>query len=384
MTKSTLPQGIRTLLKWYEKNTLRFTMPIQRADGQWQSYQKSLLIHSILGDYLIPPIYLVKYKEADETYYEALDGKQRVTSIFEFIEGQYQLHASTPSVLIDGEEYELANKSFVELSDEVQDLILGFRFTIYVVEDATDEEIEELFARLNSSTPLTLIQKARTVMGTELAEWTREITQMDFFEKAIAFTAAQMRRESELEVVLQSMLLLDAQYEDYDYKGISMREVTKYCQSIRGNYDEGKREWIYDIWGYLSEAFTEKHKFLKKSNVPMVFVTADKAMDMKIAPADFKRFIDVFHANTPVAYEENTGSGNIKRVKTEGRINAMEEALKEFFGTEELLQEYMDSSSDIGGGIQGEPIMEEIAGEVAEDIVVEEQDVVMDQEEAVE
>ena len=84
------------------------------ADGQWQSYQKSLLIHSILGDYLIPPIYLVKYKEADETYYEALDGKQRVTSIFEFIEGQYQLHASTPSVMIDGEEYELANKSFVE------------------------------------------------------------------------------------------------------------------------------------------------------------------------------------------------------------------------------------------------------------------------------
>ena len=377
MTKSTLPQGIRTLLKWYEKNTLRFTMPIQRADGQWQSYQKSLLIHSILGDYLIPPIYLVKYKEADETYYEALDGKQRVTSIFEFIEGQYQLHASTPSVLIDGEEYELANKSFTELSDEVQDLILGFRFTIYVVEDATDEEIEELFARLNSSTPLTLIQKARTVMGTELAEWTREITQMDFFNKAISFTPAQMRRESELEVVLQSMLLIDAQYEDYDYKGISMREVTKYCQSIRGNYDEGKREWIYDIWGYLSEAFTEKHKFLKKSNVPMVFVTADKAMDMKVEPADFKRFIDVFHANTPVAYEENTGSGNIKRVKTEGRINAMEEALKEFFGTEEV-------SSDMVGGSRDEPTMEEIADEIAEDIVVEESDAVIDQNEAVE
>lgn len=377
MTKSTLPQGIRTLLKWYEKNTLRFTMPIQRAGGQWQSYQKSLLIHSILGDYLIPPIYLVKYKEADETYYEALDGKQRVTSIFEFIEGQYQLHASTPSVLIDGEEYELANKSFTELSDEVQDLILGFRFTIYVVEDATNEEIEELFARLNSSTPLTLIQKARTVMGTELAEWTREITQMDFFNKAISFTPAQMRRESELEVVLQSMLLIDAQYEDYDYKGISMREVTKYCQSIRGNYDEGKREWVYDIWGYLSEAFTEKHKFLKKSNVPMVFVTADKAMDMKVEPADFKRFIDVFHANTPVAYEENTGSGNIKRVKTEGRINAMEEALKEFFGTEEV-------SSDTDGGSRDEPTMEEIADEIAEDIVVEESDAVIDQNEAVE
>ncbi len=54
-------------------------------------------------------------------------------------------------------------------------------------------------------------------MGTELAEWTREITQMDFFEKAIAFTAAQMRRESELEEkydALMDLLFINSDEEE--------------------------------------------------------------------------------------------------------------------------------------------------------------------------
>ncbi len=41
---------------------------------------------------------------------------------------------------------ELAGKEFKELSEEIKDLILGYRFTIYLLEDATDDEIEEAFA----------------------------------------------------------------------------------------------------------------------------------------------------------------------------------------------------------------------------------------------
>lgn len=220
MNKATLPQGVRQLAKWYEKGTLKFDLPIQRASGQWSLLQKSLLVHSILADYPIPALYLVKYKD-NETTYQALDGKQRCTSIFDFIHGEFALHASTPNVTVEGTEYELANKLFEELSEDLKDLINGFRFTIYALENATDEEIEEAFARLNASVPLTLIQKARTEMGTNLARWTREMTQLPFFQHAIPLTLAQARRESELEILLQSMLLMDAKDEGYEYKAIS-------------------------------------------------------------------------------------------------------------------------------------------------------------------
>lgn len=322
MNKATLPQGIRQLAKWYEKGTLKFDLPIQRASGQWSLLQKSLLVHSILADYPIPALYLVKYKD-NETTYQALDGKQRCTSIFEFIHGEYALHASTPNVTIEETEYELANKLFEELSEDLKDLINGFRFTIYALENATDEEIEEAFARLNASVPLTLIQKARTEMGTDLARWTREMTQLPFFQHAIPLTLAQARRESELEILLQSMLLMDAKDEGYEYKAISMREVMKYCRDIRDAYADERKKIILCIVEYLSDAFAEKHKFLKKTNVPMVFIMADLAMQNNIPPSDFKAFIDNFGGSICVDYDVNMGSGNIKRAKTEGRLLAM-------------------------------------------------------------
>lgn len=49
MQKSNLPEGLRTLQKWYTSKTLRFDLPIQRAAGQWSPLQKSLLVHSLLA-----------------------------------------------------------------------------------------------------------------------------------------------------------------------------------------------------------------------------------------------------------------------------------------------------------------------------------------------
>lgn len=332
MNKTTLPQGVRVLAKWYEKGTLRFDLPIQRASDQWSLLQKSLLIHSILADFPIPPLYFIKHKEKDTgTVYQSIDGKQRCTSVFSYLKGEFALHASTPPVVTDGINYELANLKFEELPEDLRDIIQGYRFTIYVLEDASDEEIEEAFSRLNASTPLTLIQKARTEMGTELAQWTKKMTEMPFFQQAVSLTLVQARRESELEILLQSMLLMDAKDTDYQYKAISMREVTKYCRDIRGRYSKTKREIIQCLLEYLADAFPEKHKFLKKSNVPMVFIMADIAMQANIPPSDFKAFIDCFTGDIPFAYEENTGSGNIKRFKTEGRLSAMFESMKEFF-----------------------------------------------------
>lgn len=40
MQKSELPEGIRTLRKWYTTKTLRFDLPTQREEGQWSPLQK--------------------------------------------------------------------------------------------------------------------------------------------------------------------------------------------------------------------------------------------------------------------------------------------------------------------------------------------------------
>lgn len=257
MNKSTLPVGIKTMIGWKNKGSLVFDNPIQRSGSQWSLLQKSLLIHSIIMGYPIPPCYFLKGKDANgDTVYDCLDAKQRLTSIFDFVEGAYELHAATPSCIVDGFAFDLANMKFEDLADDLKDEILGCRLSIFCLEDCSDEEVEEIFARLNNSTPLSPIQKCRSIMSTELARWTKEICQMPFFQQSIGLTVAQLRREADLEVLLQTMLLLDARHEGYDeWKGISTAEVTKYCNHIRGRYNDDKKLMMMEIVEYLGKAF---------------------------------------------------------------------------------------------------------------------------------
>lgn len=333
MNKSTLPVGIKSLMSWKSKGQLTFDNPIQRSGCQWTLLQKSLLIHSVLMGYPIPPCYFLKAKKDDgDTVYDCLDSKQRLTSIFEFIEGEYALHAATPPCEVDGFEFDLANMYFQDLADDLKDEILGCRLSIFSLEDCTDEEVEEIFARLNNSTPLSPIQKCRSIMSTELARWTKEVCREDFFQHSIGLTLAQLRREADLEVLLQSMLLLDARHEGYDdWRGISTAEVTKYCKHIRGNYNDDKKLMIEEIVEYLGKAFKEQHKFLKKSNIPMVMVLSKLALENNIEPERFKVFIDSFSNSVNAEYEECTGSGNVKRGKTEGRLSAIAKAFADYF-----------------------------------------------------
>ena len=107
--------------------------------------------------------------------------------------------------------------------------------------------------------------------------------------------------------------------------------MTKYCRDIRGNYSESRRQVIQTIIEYLSEAFQEKTKFLKKTNAVMVFVIADLAMQHDITPQDFKKFIDYFAEHIPYEYEENTGAGNVKKNKTEGRLSTICKSMETYF-----------------------------------------------------
>ena len=335
MQKSTIPVGVRTLKKWYDSGNLTFDNPIQRAGSQWSNLSKSLLIHSMISQFPIPSLYLLKSKDESigETLYDCLDGKQRCEAVLEYISNEYALHSSIPDVEINGTSYEIANKKFEELEQDVQDEISGYRFTIYALEEVSDEEVEEIFARLNNSTPLSPIQKARAVMGSELASWTKELCNSDFLSHACSFSVAQARREATLESLLQTMLLLDARNEGYEYKSISAAEVTRYCRHIRDNFSDEKKSEIEDILGYLSDAFgVEKYKFLKKSQVPMIMVLAQCAIESDISASDFKEFIDEFSSYENEEYSANCGQGNIKKSKTQGRLKAIASDFEEHFG----------------------------------------------------
>lgn len=331
MIKTTLNWTIKNLKSMHDsKETLNFDHPIQRQSAQWTNLQQSLLVHSILANYPVPAVYVEKTDSAETDdkgkaiyKYSVLDGKQRMTTVFSFINGEYALNEETPTAEIEGETYELAGKTFEELDEDVRQELLRFKFSIFAFEDATDDEIEEIFFRLNNSTPLSKPQKARPLMGTENARFINSILTGSFFTEKCNFSKLQLRKSDDMCTLLQSMMLLDHKYNDYEYASISADEVMRYSAAIKGNYSEEQKDLLLEIIDYLDEAFDEKEKMLKKINIPMVVLMADVAIKEEIEPNEFHDWFLYFFVSNK-EYSQYCSSGSIKKEKVLGRLTTME------------------------------------------------------------
>lgn len=348
MIKTTLNWTVKNLKSMNDnKHTLDFSHPIQRKSGQWDGdkLKKSLLIHSILAGYPVPPIYCLKEAVDEKDYsYSILDGKQRLTTIFDYIDGKYPLDAETPSVVIDDVRYDLGSKYFTDLEMECQQEILRFKFVIYGFEDADDDLIEEIFFRLNNSAPLSKPQKSLALMGVQNAAFVKSLLSDKFFSQICQFSALQRRKSDDLCALLQSMMLLDSRYEGYEYASISEDEAMHYAANIKNNYSEEQKEKLFDIIDYLEKAFPECNKMLKKVNLPMVILTADIAMGndynaikniYRVGPMYFRQWFSFFFNECCDEYKQYCSSGSIKKEKTLKRIEIMEHSFRKYFELEE-------------------------------------------------
>lgn len=348
MIKTTLNWTVKNLKSMYDgKHTLQMDHVIQRQSGQWDGdrLKKSLLIHSIFANYPVPPIYCLKEAISEKDYsYSILDGKQRLTTIFDYIDGRYPLDTETPSVTIDDTVYELGGKYFTDLDIECQQELLRFKFTIYGFEDADDDLIEEIFFRLNNSTPLSKPQKAMPLCGVENAKFIKSILSDRFFSEICQFSALQRRKSDDMCTLLQAMMLLDNRYEGYEFSSISADEIMRYAASIKNNYSEEQKNRLYDIIDYLEKVFPEKDKMLKKINIPIVMLAADTAMGdgydpvknlYRVGPMYFRQWFSYFFAECYEEYKQYCSSGSIKKEKTLKRIEIMEASLVGYFELEE-------------------------------------------------
>lgn len=349
MIKTTLNWTVKNLKSMYDgKNTLQMDHVIQRQSGQWDDdkLKKSLLVHSILANYPVPPIYCLKEAVNEKEYsYSILDGKQRLTTVFDYIDGRYPLDAETPAVTIDDAVYELGGKYFTDLDIECQQELLRFKFTIYGFEDADDDLIEEIFFRLNNSTPLSKPQKAMPLCGVENAKFIKSILSDRFFSEICKFSALQRRKSDDMCTLLQSMMLLDSRYQEYEYTSISADEIMRYAAHIKNNYSEEQKERLFDIIDYLEKVFPEQDKMLKKINIPIVILAADTAMGTEYNPAKnvyrvgpmyFRQWFSYFFDECYDDYKQYCSSGSIKKEKTIKRIEIMEQSLTDYFELEEV------------------------------------------------
>ena len=370
MNKTKLSWTVANIEKMHdEKKVLSFDHPIQRKSEQWSDTQKSLLIHSMLANYPVPNIYVLREdsQELDEKNkpvfnYFVMDGKQRLTSVLSYIWGEFPLDENIPAIIIEDVEYQIAGKYFCDLDEPVQYEIKRYKFEIVAFEECSNREIEEIFFRLNNSTPLTKSQVAKAKVGVEIAELINELLTSKFFTTSCNFSKAQLKASDDQKVLIQSMMLLDTNnVPDFELKDFSENSILEYSESIRGTYTDKQSNILKSAIQYLTDAFPEKNKQLRKISIPTLVYMADIAEDKEIKPMYFRQWFEFFTEEDELMEDYKTfcSTGSTKLEKVQGRLAVMTKSFCKYHEIE-IPEELKDMVADVEEKLAAKKASEEM------------------------
>jgi Protein of unknown function DUF262 len=271
----------------------RFNDPIQR-NSVWSLDKKSLLILSILQNVPIGHFMVQIIRDNKQKYRNILDGKQRLTTIRDFIKGKFALtqveyldgvDESGEEILIDvsGLTFEQLPKSF---QDRITALVLEFRCF-----EMDDKLKSTLFYRWNNGEALKPAEKRKAKMSMELLNAIDEIKQTSVFQ--IGFNESALKRDANGEAVLQSMAVLitdgdtgldnktlDAMLDDnaFTLETVEeMKQITEYLGQVVQTFEEKQQKEIF-----------------KKNKITAMVLAAREAIKHNITPELFSDWVLVF------------------------------------------------------------------------------------------
>lgn len=327
LKRANINWNAKQLCKMVQKNEIKFDNTVQRG-YVWDTKRKSLLIHSMLAGYPIPPFYAAKSKNG----YDMLDGKQRISSIVDFINGKFELTdiPEVESENADGsmEMVDINTLHFDEMEEVLRDELESYPFTVYYFEEITDEEITEMFFRLNNGKPLSAIELTR--VKAKSMDTIQKIGRHELFKNAL--TEAAMSRYTNEDIVIKSYAMLHEEEPSLETKVIrpmmTDAEITE--------EDKRQLEEIYDrivtIHGMIEDKKVAK-RLLTRTHLISIVPIIWKSLQDGLSNEQTTKWASEFFAGRKSAsvsdiYNQNAGSGSARKDAVRKR-------------TEELYKSYM-------------------------------------------
>jgi hypothetical protein len=262
------PLPIQSLQYLYKQKKLDFNPEYQR-ESVWTKSQKQLFIDSLLIGIDIPKIYFREINRSGYQY-EVVDGQQRLRAVFEFLDNQYPL--SEESDPING--IPTAKKYMQDLEVDVQLLLMAIPLDVVIMNIAyTDDDIDEMFLRLQNGTPLNAAEKRRAIPG-NMGTVVKSLASNKVFTLT-GFTNKRFAFEDNVAKTLHQMLSPTIT----DIKPISLRETYKHHLTIT----ESDRTVVKlkGVYSFLLKAFKNKPspKFKRYALMNLCYILSDMLED---------------------------------------------------------------------------------------------------------
>src|SRR4030042_4834584 len=163
----------RALDKLYKRRD-RIEIPDWQRGAVWPLKKKQKLLDTILKEWHVPVLYFRKV--GDETF-ECVDGQQRLITIWEFFDNKIPLSEESQKSY-GGPLYE-------DLKPAISDKFDDFVLQVEEIEEGTDDEVKELFQRLQLGTALNTPERLNAIES-GLRDFLRDLSQHSFFKEKVA------------------------------------------------------------------------------------------------------------------------------------------------------------------------------------------------------
>ena len=275
-----------TILRIYsERHLIKLDPSYQRYGDIWTMEKKRLLIDSILNDYDIPKMYFHTYsrEESEKTglSYAVIDGRQRLETIWQFIDGRLILE--NDFIYLQDKSVNLSGLSYNDLSKEYPMIRIKFdSFVLPIVGIQTDdlELIEDMFSRLNEAVPLNAAEK-RNAFGGDMAAAIREIAEHELFKEKVKFSNTRYRHR---EIAARYLLIV----ESLETLGKIIDTKKVYLDNLTRKYKKGKKKEVnafkgkvFDVIDVMNTIFSKGDDLLSaQGNMTVYFMLFKKAIEL--------------------------------------------------------------------------------------------------------
>lgn len=185
---------IEFLVSLYENDSRIFAPDYQREELLWSILYKSRFIESIILDYPIPLIFLADTQEGG---LEIIDGLQRISTLAEFLNNDFELEKLTKLTTLNG-------CSCLDLPASEIRRLKAKALRIIVLKDSTPNEVrKDLFDRLNTSSLLANPSEIRSgrESDNELMQLVKELKNNPQFIKTTNLSNSLINRKEDIELI---------------------------------------------------------------------------------------------------------------------------------------------------------------------------------------
>lgn len=205
-------QSIAWFWDLHKRSLLDLDPPYQRR-SVWNQEYKDYFIDTILNNYPAPAIFLYQTITPDGvSKYSVVDGKQRLSAIFDFVHGVFPVGEKTSIS-------RLKDKYFKDLDNEIKAEVWRYQFAVEYMDSSEESIISNIFDRINRNVAKLTAQELRHARfggvfineAEDLGTW-----MLETLPKGFPAISQRLRKQmKDVEIAAQLLLLLEEGVKSY-------------------------------------------------------------------------------------------------------------------------------------------------------------------------